>query len=58
MKCRSYRLRHPDPQDGPPSPQYLETVLAGAKENHLPEDYVRRQLHVQHNGYQGKVVVP
>jgi len=58
MNCRSFNLRNPELRDGPPSPQYLRTVLLGAKENHLPEEYVQRLMQVKDNGYQGEVFIP
>jgi len=58
MNCRSFHLRNPELRDGPPSPQYLRTVLLGAKENHLPEEYVQRLMQVKDNGYQGEVFIP
>lgn len=58
MICRSFHLRNPELRDGPPSPQYLRTVLLGAKENQLPEEYVQRLMQVKDNGYQGEVFIP
>ena len=58
MKCRSYHLQNLELDDGRPSPQYLRTVLLGARENHLPEEYVQRLMKIQHNGYDGEVFIP
>ncbi|XP_076233684.1 gamma-glutamylcyclotransferase isoform X2 [Calliopsis andreniformis] len=37
-----------------PSPLYLETILNGAKENHLPSTYIEFLKTIQHNGYSGE----
>ncbi|KAG7210758.1 hypothetical protein KM043_012252 [Ampulex compressa] len=36
-----------------PSPLYIETLLKGAHENHLPTDYVNYLKDIPHNGYEG-----
>jgi len=38
-----------------PSPQYLNTLISGAQEHHLPEDYIERLTQEPDNGYQGKI---
>ncbi|XP_077272846.1 gamma-glutamylcyclotransferase [Temnothorax americanus] len=42
------------PMDRRPSPLYLNMILKGAEENHLPTDYVKFLKTIPHNGYKGE----
>lgn len=56
LTCRSYRLcETTDEGDNRPSPQYLDVILRGARQNKLPEDYVDFLKSFEHNNYQGTV---
>jgi len=41
------------PKERRPSPIYLKTILKGASENGLPEDYIEFLDSIPHNGYIG-----
>ncbi|MDO9445510.1 MAG: gamma-glutamylcyclotransferase [Dehalococcoidia bacterium] len=53
VRCRSYRVAHPDPQGFLPSPAYRDTVLRGAREVGLPAAYIERLERIEHNGREG-----
>ncbi|XP_070155972.1 gamma-glutamylcyclotransferase [Polyergus mexicanus] len=40
--------------DRRPSPLYLDTILKGAQENNLPDDYIGFLKTIPHNGYIGE----
>ncbi|XP_065341802.1 gamma-glutamylcyclotransferase-like isoform X2 [Cloeon dipterum] len=60
-KCRTYRYNTKAPftggsygdlpADRRPSPLYLETILRGANQSHLPESYVRLLSSIKSNGH-------
>ena len=52
FECITY-ARPEDVPQGAPSPQYLQTILEGARECDLPQDYVEELSKVEHNGYSG-----
>ena len=56
-KCHTFQVKEPI-VFGDPSPQYLHTVISGAYEHHLPEDYIAALTSLHDNGYQGEVEVP
>ena len=56
-ECYTFQVKEPI-VFGKPSPQYLRTLISGAQEHHLPEDYIDKLKDVAHNGYQGEVNVP
>lgn len=67
LECRVYQLINlPEPyvsasllpQERRPSRIYLETILQGAKESKLPDDYFDFLKSFPHNGYCGPVDVP
>jgi gamma-glutamylcyclotransferase len=41
-RCRTYQLLHEGAEDKRPSPQYLDVILRGARQNCLPQEYVDR----------------
>ncbi|CAG5120732.1 unnamed protein product, partial [Candidula unifasciata] len=41
IKCRTYEMDRDTVDDPKPSPHYKKVVLAGARQNGLPEEYVR-----------------
>lgn len=45
------------PMERRPSAVYLRTILLGAKESKLPEDYQQFLNTIPHNGYDGDVSV-
>ncbi|GMU39643.1 MAG: hypothetical protein AMXMBFR23_05090 [Chloroflexota bacterium] len=55
VRCRSYRVAHPDPQGFLPSPAYRDTVVRGARAIGLPEAYIARLAALPDNGRQGGV---
>ena len=52
FECITY-ARPEDVPQGAPSPQYLQTILEGARECDLPQDYIEELSKVEHNGYSG-----
>lgn len=57
----SYQL-HPDRctstgKDKQPSKVYLNVMLNGARENQLPQDYIKKLEAIEHNRYEGTVEV-
>ena len=58
LKCLTYQLKKDSHTVTAPSPLYLETVLTGAREHHLPGDYVEKLSHTEHNGYTGERTIP
>ncbi len=51
LQCQAYHMCKEE-KDELPSPMYLKTIVAGAREHGLPEDYIRNTfLCVQNNGY-------
>lgn len=46
------------PHDRQPSYIYLKTILEGASESNLPDDYKSFLEKIPHNGYKGKVDIP
>ncbi|XP_066942378.1 gamma-glutamylcyclotransferase-like isoform X2 [Macrobrachium rosenbergii] len=57
VRARSYQIIRPLEQDRRPSSVYLDVIVRGAKENGLPEDYVKFLEGIEHNGYNGEVDV-
>lgn len=64
LHCRSYQQTEnfdaePDieniPDDRKPSAVYLGTVLNGAEESGLPDEYMVFLRKIPHNGYDGEV---
>ncbi|XP_033207643.1 gamma-glutamylcyclotransferase-like isoform X2 [Belonocnema kinseyi] len=64
LDCRSYQqCNNPEkhinlkllPEERQPSPQYLNVILKGARENHLPTDYIQFLESISHNGYNGEI---
>lgn len=45
------------PESRKPSTVYLNTIIQGAAESNLPEDYQKYLKTIPHNGYNGKVDV-
>lgn len=43
------------PQERKPSAVYLKTMILGARESGLPEDYQEFIQSIPHNGYDGEV---
>ena len=41
-----------------PSKPYLDTMVSGATEHHLPNDYIKYLEQMNHNGYDGIVIPP
>ena len=55
--CRTYQLLIEDAQDKRPSPQYLDVILRGARQNGLPDAYIARLEKIEHNGNTERVKV-
>lgn len=64
FQCRTYQQTakfefSPDieniPEERKPSTVYLTTILNGAKESGLPEEYLKFLNKIPHNGYCGEV---
>ncbi|XP_071539038.1 gamma-glutamylcyclotransferase-like [Panulirus ornatus] len=55
VKARSYQIICPMEEDRRPSSVYMDVIIGGARENGLPEDYIRFLESIEHNGYTGKV---
>lgn len=64
ITCRSYQLVDLPPSLGPgetlpparqPSKVYMDTIIDGAVESGLPQEYVDKLRTVPHNGYNGPV---
>ena len=53
-ECHTYQVKEPIVFDDP-SPQYLHTLISGAQEHHLPEDYIDKLTREPDNGYQGEI---
>lgn len=51
MMCENTRLSLP-------SKPYLDTLIVGAKEHGLPDDYIKYLENMDHNGYVGTVTPP
>ena len=57
--CRLYELvNQRDIAAALPSPHYLTTIIAGAREHCLPREYCDWLSQLQHNGYEGEVDIP
>lgn len=41
IKCRTYEMDRDTVNDTKPSPHYKKVVLAGARQNGLPKEYIR-----------------
>ncbi|XP_078687649.1 gamma-glutamylcyclotransferase-like [Branchiostoma floridae x Branchiostoma belcheri] len=54
LTCRSYQIIDTS-QPKPPSPQYMEVLLGGARQQGLPEEYIRELSVVQTNGFKGPI---
>ncbi|XP_014488440.1 PREDICTED: gamma-glutamylcyclotransferase-like [Dinoponera quadriceps] len=63
LNCRVYQQCHNPteymkpadlPMDRKPSPLYLETIIKGAQENNLPDDYIKFLKSIPNNGYKGE----
>lgn len=60
VECRTYQLVNL-PKEGDqkrPSRVYLETILQGARETGLPNEYISDLKKIRHNGFEGPVTVP
>ncbi|XP_068226953.1 gamma-glutamylcyclotransferase-like [Palaemon carinicauda] len=57
VKARSYQIIRPLEKDRRPSSVYMDVIIRGAKENGLPEDYIKYLEGIEDNGYNGKVDV-
>lgn len=57
VPARSYQVIRPLEDDRRPSYVYLDVIIRGAKENGLPEDYIKFLEGIEHNGYKGSVEV-
>ncbi|KAK7068199.1 hypothetical protein SK128_021967 [Halocaridina rubra] len=57
VRARSYQIIRPLEDDRRPSSVYMNVILNGAKENGLPEEYIKFLENIEHNGYDGKVDV-
>ncbi|NP_001155144.1 gamma-glutamyl cyclotransferase-like venom protein isoform 1 precursor [Nasonia vitripennis] len=64
IECRTYQEcvlpeKYVPPSELPPERQpsfvYLNTIIRGAKEFHIPEEYIRFIESFKHNGYTGEV---
>ncbi|XP_075216914.1 gamma-glutamylcyclotransferase-like [Lycorma delicatula] len=64
IKCRCYELcdlppalgkNEKFPESRYPSKAYLDTIIAGAKESKLPDEYIKYIQSFPHNGYDVKV---
>lgn len=55
MKCRSYMLLDVGHADRRPSPHYLDIIVKGAEEHHLPDYYIDKLRNIEHNGYGGTI---
>nr|XP_045624284.1 gamma-glutamylcyclotransferase-like [Procambarus clarkii]XP_045624285.1 gamma-glutamylcyclotransferase-like [Procambarus clarkii] len=55
VKARCYQLAVPFEEDRKPSLTYMEVITQGARENRLPEDYIKFLESIEHNGYSGKI---
>jgi len=50
LSCQAYLNTKEEP-DNLPSPKYIDTIVTGAREHGLPEDYIANNfLSVQNNG--------
>ncbi|XP_035678562.1 gamma-glutamylcyclotransferase-like [Branchiostoma floridae] len=56
LTCRSYRIIDTS-QPNLPSPQYMEVLLGGARQQGLPEEYIRELAEIQTNDYKGPVQI-
>ncbi|KAK7098208.1 hypothetical protein V1264_002560 [Littorina saxatilis] len=54
--CRTYQLRIGWPP-GPPSPHYKDVIIRGARQNSLPDHYLKYLESIKDNGFQGDVPV-
>uniref|UniRef100_A0A2C9KWE3 gamma-glutamylcyclotransferase n=1 Tax=Biomphalaria glabrata TaxID=6526 RepID=A0A2C9KWE3_BIOGL len=50
VHCRTYEMFMETNGDKRPSPYYLKIVLEGARQNCLPEEYIRLLEAMEHNG--------
>ncbi|XP_076471431.1 gamma-glutamylcyclotransferase-like [Babylonia areolata] len=59
FRCRTYQLRCPGHWAEPslPSPQYKDVIVRGARQNGLPEEYVRGLEGLPDNGFSGELAV-
>ncbi|XP_014256600.1 gamma-glutamylcyclotransferase-like isoform X2 [Cimex lectularius] len=59
QNCRTYMLCQLPPNaniaERPPSKIYLDTIISGAKETGLPEDYIKKLESIPHNNYTGPI---
>ncbi|KAK3850637.1 hypothetical protein Pcinc_042670 [Petrolisthes cinctipes] len=55
LTARSYQIANPQHDDRRPSAVYLDVIINGARENGLPEDYIKFLESIEHNKYSGKV---
>ncbi|XP_013405270.1 gamma-glutamylcyclotransferase [Lingula anatina] len=54
LECRTYELLRPLERGlGPPSPQYKNVIVSGARQNGLPQDYIAQLEAIEDNGYSG-----
>ncbi|CAL4101429.1 unnamed protein product [Meganyctiphanes norvegica] len=57
VQARSYKIIRPPETDKRPSKVYMDVILKGARENGLPEEYIKYLESIEHNGYSGEVNV-
>ncbi|RXN05196.1 gamma-glutamylcyclotransferase-like protein [Labeo rohita] len=55
FSCRTYIMN--SCIYAPPSPQYLQVIVMGAKQNGLPEDYQEKLRSIETNKYEGPLSV-
>ncbi|XP_026139177.1 gamma-glutamylcyclotransferase [Carassius auratus] len=55
FSCRTYIMN--SCVYAPPSPQYLQVIMMGAKQNGLPEDYQEKLRSIETNKYEGPLPV-
>jgi len=55
VKCKTYRGRWAG--GGKPSPQYLDVMIRGAKQNSVPKEYLTYLENIPHNNNKKTVYV-
>lgn len=57
LDCRCYQQTRPWETDRRPSVVYKNVMIRGARENGVPDDYIRYLEAIEDNGYEGEVQV-
>ncbi|XP_076035822.1 gamma-glutamylcyclotransferase-like isoform X2 [Oratosquilla oratoria] len=57
VNARTYQIIRPVEEDRRPSTVYKNVILTGARENGLPEEYIKKLESIEDNGYNGEVDV-